>query len=208
MRWGSVVVVVLAVLAVLVPWRVAAGAFSWQGIGDIDDKCTVWAVRPRLLVTASHCVHYPTTRHTVTYYRGVTGVSMEATVVWDGAYIEWYPDLALLVPDQPWPVTYPIARTIPPRGTRLELVGHFLTLRHFSQTITVLGLYFSPPDWLLVTTSLGRGFSGAAAFWGGEVAGVAVGSSTEYNIGFLVPAGWLARAIRSLDKDGPMSNPY
>jgi hypothetical protein len=205
MRW---VVLILALCIVAAGAHQAAAALPWtMAVGQLEDVCTVWAVRPTLLVTASHCVGFLGSRYAVAYYRGVGVVATTATLVWDGFWADPPSDLALLAIDRAWPATLALSRWLPPAGAVLETTGLSVGLRRWSATLRAHGLYHQRDyGWVLVYDGpIGPGASGSPVLWRGAVVAVHVAAAGRPSLLAGVPAGTLARALRTYDRHGPMT---
>jgi len=205
MRWRAALVCVFVLLAAPV-----TAAPSWiRAVGYIDGQCTVWAVRPFLLVTASHCVYRPGDTHDTYYIRGVQEVKVPAMVVWDGAWADEFSDLALLVPDVPWPVALPLASPIPSPGTPGVAATYTLGMRWWTVPVEILGLtHVQERGWMILFRGdVASGSSGSPILVDNKVVGVISAGVVTLRLHVATPAGPLARAIRSYDKYGPMPNP-
>jgi hypothetical protein len=181
-----------------------------SAVGEIEDRCTVWALRPSLLVTASHCVGVPGSTYDAFYYRGVGKVKTPALLVWDGAWEDgWYADLALLVPDRPWPAVLPLASRLPGRGEVGQSVSWSLGTRQWVTPVWFYGLHeVSDKGWVVIFRGdVGPGSSGGVALVNGQVVGVIVAGYAPLGLHLAIPAGSVGRAVRSLERNGPMPRP-
>lgn len=195
----------LAILVLPIP----ASAGPWpRAVGHMDQGCTVVAVRPKLLVTASHCVGRPGWEHTTFYYQGVRNVPVTALVVWDGPWADRYADLALLVPETPWPATLPLARHLPSPDTPAVLFGFLLGSKQQEARLRVGALTeVEGYGWMLpVFGPVGPGNSGGPVIVRGEIVGITVAVYLPLLRGIAVPAGTVAAAIRDLDRYGPQQD--
>ena len=175
-----------------------------SAVGELEDRCTVWALRPVLLVTASHCVGVPGSTYDAFYYRGINKVKTPALLVWDGAWEDgWNADLALLIPDRPWPAALPLASMLPVRGAVGQSVSWSLGVRQWVTPVWFYGLHeTSAKGWVLMFRGdVGQGASGGVLLVDGQVVGVIVAGNTA------IPAGSVGRAVRSLERNGPMPRP-
>lgn len=218
----------LLVLLLLMPAIPASAAAPVNAVGTIStidawfgayEACSVWAVRPKLLVTAAHCVQesifgFPTGKsvgetRTVTFYRGVTKHSMKAKVVWDSF---WWGDegldVAFLVPEKPWPAVLPLASLLPKKGDKAEFLAFTLGIRRWTGYGVFDGLYdVNGLGWMLIYRSdyTGGGASGSPVIVNGKVVGMHTHGYTPLRMGLAMPVGRIRRALADLDMHGPMS---
>lgn len=200
LAWGLLAALLLPIPASASPWP--------RAVGHSDEGCTVVAVRPKLLITASHCVSRPGWEQTAYYYRGARSVPVTALVVWDGAFSERYADLALLVPETPWPTTLPLARFTPPPDTPAIVYGYLLGATQQAVRVQVGGFAeVAGHGWMLsIFGPIGPGNSGGPVVVRGEIVGIVVAVYLPLLRGIAVPAGTVASAIRDLDWRGPQQN--
>jgi hypothetical protein len=178
----------------------------WQAVGR-SDTCTVWAVRPRLVATASHCVPAPGAVMEIAFRAGVGTRSQLATVVWDGLFNERVSaDLAFLVPQSPLRTTIPISRWLPTPGETLETVGITLGMQWWASVVTARAITNQDRyGWVLVYQGeVGPGASGSPIVWRGAVVALHVAGADGPVLHIGIPAGTLARALRDYDARGPM----
>lgn len=195
-------------LAIVLLFVAPANAAVWsRAVGHLDDKCTVVAIRPNLLVTASHCVIRPGWEHKAYYYRGIQNVPVTALAVWDGYFTDPPVDLAFLSIESRWPTTLPLARHLPPADTLATVYGYLLSTRQ--QTARVYtGALTEHTDygWILpIFGPVGPGMSGGPVIVRGEIVGIAVAVYLPLLRAIAIPAGTVASAIRDLDRNGPMN---
>ena len=88
-RLGVGMLVVVGLLVALLTGTGEAQSPSWVlGVGQLEHQCSLVAVRPTLVVTASHCVGVVGATYSGSFIRGVGREHRRAVLVWDGADIE------------------------------------------------------------------------------------------------------------------------
>lgn len=193
------------------PAGILAAAEAWPaGVGSLEDnRCTVFAVRPLLLVTASHCVYRPGATNEVAFWRGILRVPHEAVVVWDGGFVDPAVDLAFLVPERPWSPMI-LSGPLPVSGETLTAATMTLGIERWQTPVQYFGLVHQERyGWVLAGQGLlGRGSSGGPWLLRGRVVGLHVaGTDGPPRLSLAIPVGTVRQALRALDRDGLMPAP-
>jgi len=200
--WAVLVAALLLYRAEATPDKIALAT------GSLKHICTMQAIRVDLVVTASHCVGVPGEEYTVYFVRGVSDVPISATLVWDGSFADYdnAGDIAFLKLDRPWQYTIPLSEILPKPGDRLQSVTYAFGIRHWTIETEYIGIrYVARFGWsLLFRGPVGGGASGAALIKDGKLVGTISSGSDEHRLGVGVPVGTIARALRDLDRRGPM----
>lgn len=163
-------------------------------------------------MTASHCVGAPGSDTEVTFYRGVAKIRLDAVVVWDSVWSEDDAglDLAFIATERPWPAILPLARYLPRPGERVDLLSFALGIRRWAGWGTLEGLFdHDELGWVLVyRNNYGAGgASGSPVLYKDQAIGMHTHGYTPLLMSIAMPAGRIARALRSLDRNGPMKPP-
>ncbi len=205
----------LAVLGLLLGvfiGTVEAQSPSWVlAVGQLEHQCSLVAVRPRLVVTASHCVGDVGDAYRASFVRGVGREYRRATLVWDGvSFGDRTMDLAILQLDRPVTTVVQMASMLPKKDERGVAVGFSSGVRHWVVPVEFTGLYeVDRLGWMLgYRAETTGGASGGGVFNSrGELVGIENISLRAFPmLSFGVPVGRIRQALRDYDLHGPMND--
>lgn len=211
-RVGAGALVMIGFLVALLTGPVKAQSPSWVlGVGQLEQRCSLVAVRPTLVVTASHCVGAVGTTYRVSFVRGVGREHRQATSVWDGAeFGDRTMDLAILALDRPVTSVVRLASALPKKGEAGTAVGFSSGVRHWVVPVEFTGLFeVDELGWMLgYRAETTGGASGGGIFNGrGELVAIENIALREFpTLSFGVPVGRIRQALRDYDRFGPMTD--
>ncbi|MGH2404990.1 MAG: trypsin-like serine peptidase [bacterium] len=210
-RLGGTLAMV-GLLVALLTGQVQAQSPSWVlGVGQLEQRCSLVAVRSTLVVTASHCVGTVGETYSVSFVRGVGREHRQATLVWDGALFgDRTTDLALLALDRPITSVVRLASALPKKGDGGTAVGFSSGVRHWTVPVEFTGLFeVDELGWMLgYRAETTGGASGGGVFNGrGELVAIENIALREFRtLSFGVPVGRIRQALRDYDRHGPMGD--
>ncbi len=177
------------------------------GVGQLEHRCSLVAVRPTLVVTASHCVGDVGDTYLVSFIRGVGRAQRQGTVVWDGAGSrDRTLDLAILELDRPVTNVARLASALPKKGEKGTGVGFSSGVRHWIVPVEFTGLFeVDEFGWMLgYRGETTPGASGGGVFNArGELVATENLSLREFpTLSFGVPVGRIRQALRDYDANG------
>lgn len=205
----------LAIMALPGPVGAAAVFAPVGQIGPAGSGvCTAEAIRPDLVLTASHCVGSPGAQTVVVFYGQTTQdvKTFHGIVVFDGVnpqYTHWV-DMALVkLTDGTWPAVLDFSEAAPTPGETLHSVSFSLGIRQWTTDVTYVDEYFVEGfGWAdLAIGALAPGASGSVLLKDGKIVSmVNIGYDPLHLFGG-VP-GWELRAgVAWYDDHGPMKKP-
>jgi len=201
---------VVGLLASILVGTGEAQSPSWVlGVGQLEHRCSLVAVRPTVVVTAFHCVGSLGATYRVSFVRGVGRDYRSATVVWDGELFgDQTMDLAILQLDRAVVSVARLASVLPKKGEKGKAVGFSSGVRHWIVPLEFTGLYeVDGLGWMLgFRAETTGGASGGGIFTdGGELAAIENVALREFpTLSFGVPVGRIRQALRDYDRHGPM----
>lgn len=211
-RLATGALVIVGLLIALLVGKVEAQSPTWVlGVGQLEQLCSLVAVRPTLVVTASHCVGAVGETYRVSFVRGVGREHRQATLVWDGAeFGDRTMDLALLVLDRPVMGVVRLASALPKKGEKGTAVGFSSGVRHWVVPLEFTGLYeIDELGWMLgFRAETTGGASGGGIFNGrGELVAIEnIALRSLPTLGFGVPVGRIRQAVRDYERHGSMND--